>query len=885
MCVHPIIGHDNLDRPIEFSKYQHELNNCDYFDLTDPIEAAHGDLLVMQLNIRGLLGKLSNLKDLVNRVSHGKKIDIMLLCETWQNKNSPIISIPGYSYVYKSRKHKMGGGVGIFISERIRFTEVKLNVNYECIEYVVINITLKNKNKLITVGSLYRPPNTNDSKFVEEYKSLLSNLYKTSKTKKLILGMDNNLDFLKHSIHKRTQDFIELNLDNNLLPSITRPTRITKSSATLIDNIIVSQSLMANCKSRIVIDDISDHLPSIVKFDEMLQKCKTSKLVTSRNLNERSLQKISDSLTRTYWSEVITENVDESFDSFHDLLLKTLDRYAPTVTRKLSNKNFRREAWLNPSLLRCIKTQKRLYSKTIKASVNDQDIIKYKNYKKVLEKLKRLAKNTYYQTKCKEYNSNTKKMWDLINDVIGKASDKSSVISHIKIDQIEILNEKVIANKFGKYFSNVGKEFANRVGDPKNKIAYYSDKIIRNPNSIYLHPTSEIEIRQLIENLPNKTSGGYDNISNILLKKICPIITQPLVLIFNLSLIKGVFPSRMKLSEVIPLHKGKESYYTTNYRPISLLLTISKLLEKVVYKRTYKFLNKTNQFYSSQYGFRSSHSCEDAICELMGEVLKNRENAKFTAALYLDLSKAFDTLEPTVLYHKLEKYGIRGICLKWFRSYLTNRKLRTKCNLTNGTEYSEWYDVEYGTPQGSCLGPLLFLIFCNDLYRNLEFLECLQFADDTTLYYGHKNKNFLLCCLEHDLEIISDWFKANKLTLNVNKTVFMLFHPKGHKMNEKIKFEDKIISNSHETKFLGIWLNDNLSWESHIRQLTLKLKRNLMLLKRSRNFLNKNALILIYYGHFHSHLKYGILLWESMLNRNQTKRLQKLQDHATQLLD
>ena len=340
----------------------------------------------------------------------------------------------------------------------------------------------------------------------------------------------------------------------------------------------------------------------------------------------------------------------------------------------------------------------------------------------------------------------------------------------------------------------------------------------------------------------------------------------------------------MKLSEKTPLHKGKESYYTTNYRPISLLLTISKLLEKIVYKRTYKFLNQTDQFYKSQYRFRSTHSCEDAICELMGEVLKNRENVKFTAALYLDLSKAFGTLEPTVLYHKLEKYGIRGICLEWFRSYLTNRILRTKCNLTNGTEYSDWYDVEYRTPQGSCLGPLLFLIFCNDLYRNLEFLECLQFADDTTLYYGHKNKNFLICCLEHDLEIISDWFKANKLTLNVNKTVFMLFHPKGHKMNEKIKFEDKMISNSRETKFLGIWLNDNLSWESHIRQLTLKLKRNLMLLKRSRNFLKKNALTLIYYGHFHSHLKYGILLWGSMLNQNQTKRLQKLQDQAIQLL-
>ena len=233
-------------------------------------------------------------------------------------------------------------------------------------------------------------------------------------------------------------------------------------------------------------------------------------------------------------------------------------------------------------------------------------------------------------------------------------------------------------------------------------------------------------------------------------------------------------------------------------------------------------MNQTDQLYSSQYGFRTVHSCEDAVSELVGEVLKNRENKKFTAALYLDLSKGFDTLEPTVLYHKLEKYGIRGTCLDWFCRYLTNRKLGSKCKLSNGTKYSDWYDVEYGTPQGSCLGPLLFLLFCNDLYKNLEFLECIQFAYDTSLYFGHINKNFVLCCLEHDLKIISDWFRAYKLTLNVNKTVFMLFHPKGKKMNEQITFEDKIITNSHETKFLGIQFNDNLSWESHIRQLTLK---------------------------------------------------------------
>ena len=193
---------------------------------------------------------------------------------------------------------------------------------------------------------------------------------------------------------------------------------------------------------------------------------------------------------------------------------------------------------------------------------------------------------------------------------------------------------------------------------------------------------------------------------------------------------------------------------------ISLLLTISKILEKLVYKRTYHFLNRTNQFYNSQYGFRNSHSCEDAVCELTGGVIKNRENGMYTAAIFLGLLKAFDTVEHQVLYHKLEKYGVCRTCLDWFKSYLTNRKLRSKCKLTTGTKYSEWYDVEYSTPQGPCLGPLLFLIFCNNLCKNLSFLKCIQFADDTTLYFSHKNKNFVLCCLEHDLDIISDWFNS-----------------------------------------------------------------------------------------------------------------------------
>ena len=466
-------------------------------------------------------------------------------------------------------------------------------------------------------------------------------------------------------------------------------------------------------------------------------------------------------------------------------------------------------------------------------------------------------------------------MWELINKVIGKTSDKISIITYIKINNIDILNEKEIANEFGKYFSNVGKNFADKVKPSTENITHYNAKINHNTKSIYFHKVTESEVLKSINQLPNKTSSGHDEINNILLKKISKLIVSPLIRIFNLSISTSIFPTKMKLAETTPLYKGKETYYTNNYRTISVLLTISKILEKLIYKRTYKFLNQTNQFFNSQYGFRNSRSCKDAVCELTGEVIKNTENGKYAAAVFLDLSKAFDTLEHKVLYHKLERYGIRGTCLEWFKSYLTNRKLRSKCKLTTGTKYSEWYDVEYGTPQGSCLGPLFFLSFCNHLYKNLVFLQCIQFADDTTLYFGHKNKNFILCCLEHDLETISDWFRANKLTLNVNKTVFMFFSPKGKSESEHIKFENQRITNSHETKFLCIWLNDNLSWEVHIRQLIVKLKCNMILLKKSKRLLKIFTLVSIYYAHIHSHLKYGILLWGGMLTQDQITRLQK----------
>ena len=221
----------------------------------------------------------------------------------------------------------------------------------------------------------------------------------------------------------------------------------------------------------------------------------------------------------------------------------------------------------------------------------------------------------------------------------------------------------------------------------------------------------------------------------------------------------------------------------------------------------YQFLNNTGQIFNSQCGFCSKLSCENTIQELVGHVVKGYEQNKFTIAVYLDLSKAFDTIPHHILYQKMEKYGIRGNSLDWFKSYLTMCQLRVKCNVgaQNETTISDTYWVDVGTPQGSCLGPLIFLIYKNDLHHHLLFCKCILFADDTTIYFSHSNIRYLEWCIQQDLLLLSDWFKANRLTLNADKSVYILFNKKINKSSRmgSISFDKVSIPQVHSTKVSG----------------------------------------------------------------------------------
>ena len=268
----------------------------------------------------------------------------------------------------------------------------------------------------------------------------------------------------------------------------------------------------------------------------------------------------------------------------------------------------------------------------------------YKAYRNTLKRITRKAKIEYYNNKCVEVKNNMKNLWFIINHAMGKYTDKTTMIDSLKVNNIVITGPKLIANEMAKYFANVGKKYTENIAQPNRNIDQYLSKISNCNKSLFIHPTTRVEILSIINKLPNKKSSGPDGLSNCMLKDLKEVLITPLEIHFNQSMAEGIFPDQMKQANVVPLHKVNSKQETTNYRPISLLLTMSKILEKLMYKRIYNFMSNNNLFFTSQHGFRNKYSCESAVSELIGNICKGHEKGKHTLAIFIDLSKAFEVI-------------------------------------------------------------------------------------------------------------------------------------------------------------------------------------------------------------------------------------------------
>ena len=478
-----------------------------------------------------------------------------------------------------------------------------------------------------------------------------------------------------------------------------------------------------------------------------------------------------------------------------------------------------------------ITVTKKLYKASLMEGFIEHEKKSYKEFRNIYNRTKRAMMKKYYSDKSSEYRTNTKKLWELINSIIGKNKNKGCSILYLTVEGVKIFSRKMFAEEFAKFYSKLGESLATKITPSSEPAENYLSPIPRIVNSLVLSETNVSEIEKIIEHLPNKSSSGHDSVSNIPLKKLGKPLSYPLGIIFNQSIASGCFPDMMKVAKIIPLYKGKEEDHVVNYRPVSLLMTISKVLEKIIYSRLYKFLTKHNILYDSQYGFRSKHSCEDAILEMVGRLLQARNEDKYCGGIFLDLSKAFDTLDHHLLLRKMKKYGVRGVALDWFRSYLLNRSLVVKIvDPSNRTYYSTRHPITYGTAQGSCLGPLLSIIFCNDIQCFDLYGSLILFADDTTLINMNKSKKYLEFQMQHDVATLIDWFKASKLSLNLSKSVLLRFWRDEKEPRENLNINGLYISEVDTTKFLGVHLDKNMSWDDHLTQLFNKLNNNRYLL-------------------------------------------------------
>ena len=387
-------------------------------------------------------------------------------------------------------------------------------------------------------------------------------------------------------------------------------------------------------------------------------------------------------------------------------------------------------------------------------------------------------------------------------------------VNKLIIDGKAVYNDKQIANALNEYFSSVGNTLSKQIS---NKNRSYKD-YLKNPlpRSIYLTPTDEKEICTEIDKLkPKKSTLDIFNIN--MLKYVKDEMILGLVIIFNKSISEGIFPELLKTAKVIPIYKKDDTNFAKNYRPISLLSVFDKIIEKLVYKRVHSFLSKHNVLYKYQYGFRTNFSTTHALLDVLNYIYTALDEGKYVFGIYIDLKKAFDTVNHNILLTKLEYYGIRGLALKWFTSYLNNRSQFVS---TNGVTSNIKRLGNYGVPQGSVLGPLLFLLFINDIHTSLKHSNIKLFADDTNCFFSGNNFHSLQDTVITEVCSLQNWVNANELTINFDpdKSCYTIFKPTNKKLPDSYKdgliLHNNVLQYREHTTYLGIILDDKLYGKS-----------------------------------------------------------------------
>lgn len=800
-------------------------------------------LKILQQNIRSLKCNIDGLLPII--ISSNVSWDYIVLTECWLPSNPNIPHIEGYNHSATTNNLTQNEGVVVYYRR-------DLAVHIEEPDFHDANCLAIKPNKCTVMLAIYRPPGyRNINKFIESMNNIL---IKYSKIQNIIIVGDINIDITDSNKDINSNLYLDMLAFHGILPGHTLPTH----NKTCLDHVLLKTRLAAYCL--VLETTLTDHY-SVALYFPTRQQLKPPN-ITNR-INYESLTHELKKFDFSFLYTITDANIAT------DYFIKTLQTLVLSNSKQvnMSRRNRILKPWITPGVLRCIKNRDNLHKKVKKDPNNDSLQITFKRYRNFCCNLLKNLKRNYGKQQIQSAHKDNKKLWKAIKEITNTVKSKENATNLLRAE-----NPKQAINSVNNFFANIGKSLAEKI--LVRNIPALPRKQIRNPKSFVLLSTDEDEVKTTLTNLKSDCAIGIDQIPADVLKINKDILSSPISYICNLCFSTGVIPTALKKSRIHPIHKAGNRDCVNNYRPISILSSLSKVIERLINKRLVKFLEDNKLISHAQYGFRSKMSTSDAVHELTNHIVNDIDNKKKTIAIFLDLAKAFDTVSVQILIEKLELMGIRGLQLKLFESYLSNR---TQCvKIDNIT--SDEATIQYGVPQGSILGPTLFLAYINDLCQlGFQNGKIVTFADDTALLFSGDTWNEVFLYAQQGFNDVTRWLNENMLTLNVEKTKYIMFSLKTIEASNNI-VNYKIISHSCDNfdgggctcpelqrtrsiKYLGIMIDDKLNFHCHIDMISARVRKLIAIFKNLRHVADKELIKSVYLALCQPQLFYCIDVW------------------------
>ena len=794
-------------------------------------------LHLMHLNIRSLFCK--NKFDMFKQQMTDSGIDIIGLSETWLKKgiHSNYVNIHGYNLLRSDRNWsengqlKKGGGVCLYVNEDMIFSENELsNLNKSSVDIEIQWISIrKQNNRILYVANLYRPPQGSIKEFNDYLRNCLNSLSNVSKKDIFIMG-DFNIDVKKKS-NQHTKDLIQMLNSYGMKQHIEGTTRYGRTNS-CIDLIFTNSEYVMDAG---ILDlNFSDHQAVFITR----KKAKNSKNkieFMGRSYKNYDITKFHEALSDFDWDDFYNiEDPNEGWDLLYERILDVLDNMCPEKTFKV---NCYREDWMNKDIMEKIIDKDKALKKA-KKSNNALEMDLAKRLRNETGKLVENARKQHFQEEYENSKGDPKRYWRNIYDIIPKNRNNKGKI-HLKNGDGNEINSDNTASYINDFFTDIGPNLASKFNE---KWKYFG---IENENSINDIEIIEGYVYDFVKDINICKSSGFKEISSQCLRDALLALIPQLCYIFNQSIKTCKFPDKWKVATIVPIFKGGNKEDVSNYRPVSLLPVTGKIFEKLIHYQIVNYLDNNEFLSNKQNGFRKGRSTLDSIVNFTSDIFENINDSKFTIATFIDLKKAFDTVNHKILLEKLLLAGINGNTLNLISNYLENRFQKTICN----GKLSELNKVTCGVPQGSILGPLFFLIYINDLQGILGNNSYHLYADDTVIYFSDKSVEIAEMKLQSILDKFSKWCAVNALTVNTSKTKVMVFGSRHRIKNCK---KPNLFINNEQLqmvptyKYLGINLDQTLNFKYHLDSLINNITFKLYLFSKIRRYLNEKCAITVY---------------------------------------